>query len=372
MEYDLFKVCWRLMELQDEGFCDACDYVYDTIGSISNFHQFIDEKFPGLSKYITFEDDDEDYVEMDVSQYMQEIGAAANNYDLVPYLVANYLAYRTPHLAEEFYEEMCESLEEQLKIEDGIDEEFQRMIIEKRYRSDEEVAAKYKEIDCIATRGKKVNINKVIVNNNMGILFDRAKNSGLETTLVTDIKERKEADMETINSINTEQYAKLLVEYIKTLLARASEMNRTSGYLIARDFDKFSLGRLKHGDRKSYYDEYSADNNDYLISSRTFNDYDKVTSPSFNTLDYFYIDGDTLTLRLNFSSDTSSDDSGYDYIKGGIPKYNDLYFDYLKQLLLNEDIEIEKESINESKDGGWTNKRTDILTIKYYRYGKTK
>ena len=239
--------------------------------------------------------------------------------------------------------------------------------------SDEELDEMYDELECFAKGIVKPKVTNVKVSNGIDVLFDKtvkSNNVTLDKLNLKEIHSRRELDKKAIKKIDTEHYAKSLVEFIKSLLKRACELNRVDGYILARDFDIYNLGRLKYGDRVNHYEEYCAEKECYLISSRDFDDKELEDNPSFDSADCFSIDGDVLTIRLNFSSDDASNDRSDSFVYGGIPEYKDLDFDYLKSLLWNEGIIIEKEDNHVSTDGGWTHRNTNVLTIRYYRNEK--
>lgn len=372
MNFELFKNFCRQMSVQDELLCNVI-WDLETGDKLVDFHNYIDTYYPYLSQYIVIKDDSECEQNEDVIYYMENLADRANKMYLDAYLVANYLVDKRPELVDKHFDEWKYSLD--MVLTDGGEEEKE---LRAEYdKTDEELQELYNDLETFAKQNTKSQINNVKVSNNIASLFDEVKQNMGKSTIVTsfnlkEIRQRRELDSEPIKRINTEQYAKLFIEYIKALLKRASEMNKTDGYLVARDFEDYGIGRLKFGDRNHYWKEYSENREDYLVSSKELNIKDMLGKPGFNTLDCFSIDGDILTLRLNFSSETSSNDRGDSFVDGGIPKYDKLDFEYLKELLWNEGIVIERESKSVSKDGGWTHKNIDVLTIKYYRNEKDK
>ena len=375
MELDLFKNYVRIMMLQDESLYNVIDEFIETLRDFTSLHEFIDTEYPYLSKYIILDDDSEEQQREGLVYYMETIADRAKKNYLEAYLVANYLTKKRPDLIKASLDDTNETLGYELDVENSDDPDYQRELLEEYYKSDEELEEMYMELEAFATINKP-KVNNVKVSNNLATLFDEVKgNNG--TTVVDHLdfqqkRARREKDIEPVKLVNTEQYAKLLVEYIKALLTRAKELNKTEGYILARYFEDYGLGRLKYGDRNRYWEKYSADSDDYLISSRDFDENDLKSNPDFDTLDCFSMDKDTLTLRLNFSYVYTGNDRGDPFNDGGIPKYNNLDFDYLVKLLWDQGITVERESNHVPDSSGWQSTNTEVLTIRYYRNEKRK
>ncbi len=373
MNTEMFIHLCRLMKLSNDSLVEAICEDGEVIGVFSVFHKYIKERYPELNKYITYNDETKIDENKNLAYYMEHIAKNARKPYLDAYLFANFIDDRRPRLAEEYCEEWEEEYKLLLDIDKRAYETCPELISEPEYESDEELKQRYNELEEFAKGIVKPKVTNVKVSNGIGDLFDKTvKGNNAEADKVTlkDQRSRRELDRKPIKKINTERYAKSIVEFIKSLLKRASELNRIDGYILARDFDDYNLGRLKYGDSTNYYEEYCAEKECYLISSRDFDDKELEDNPSFDSADCFSIDGDVLTIRLNFSSDDASNDRSDSFVYGGIPEYKDLDFDYLKSLLWNEGIIIEKEDNHVSTDGGWTHRNTNVLTIRYYRNEK--
>ena len=370
---DLFKYICKYMKMLGLPLADASFEIGELGGNNLLFYDYIDGRYPELRKYITLDNNDLKVVSKGLVKYMEHIAKNANKPYLDVYLVANYVDDERPQFAEECCEEWGKDLAELSVIDENIDINLPEGLITPDYMSDEELDEMYDELECFAKGIVKPKVTNVKVSNGIGDLFDKTvkgNNAELDIVTLKDRRSRRELDRKPIKKINTERYAKSIVEFIKSLLKRASELNRIDGYILARDFDDYNLGRLKYGDSTNYYEEYSDEDESYLISSRDFDDKELEDDPSFDSADCFSIDGDVLTIRLNFSSDDASNDRSESFVEGGIPEYKDLDFDYLKSLLWNEGIVIEKEDNRVSDDGGWTHRNTNVLTIRYYRNEK--
>jgi len=358
---EMFKNFCRYMMLQDESLYNIIWELIETCDQYKDFRDYIDTKYPTLSKYIILNTDDGE----GLVYYMEHIEDRANKQFLAAYLVANYLSDKRQDLIEKYSDDW------NIDIDSISDYE----ITDERIKSDEALENLYNELEEFAKGIVKPKVNNIIVNNKMDLLFDLAKqgNGKVVTTLtLNEIRDKRTENMETIQKMNTEQYAKLLVEYIQAVLKRASEMHKTDGYILARHFEDYNLGRLKFGDEKAYFDEYYSDDDDYLIASREFDENDLKTNPSYDSLDCFSIDGDILTMRLNFSSKKSSNDLGDTFTDGGKPRYIKLNFDYLKELLWNQGIDIEEYDDYETHNDGWESTYINVLTIRYYRNEKDR
>lgn len=372
MNIEMFIHICRLMKLSNDSLFEAMCEDGEVVGDFSIFHKYIKDRYPELDKYITYDDDTEIDENNNLSYYMEHVAKNAEKPYLDAYLFVNFIDDRRPRLAEEYCKEWEEEYKLLLDIDKRAYETCPELISEPEYESDEELIQRYEKLEEFAKGIVKPKVTNVKVNNGIDALFDKTVkgNAELEKVTIKDRRSRRELDKKPIKRINTERYAKSIVVFIKSLLKRASELNRIDGYILARDFDDYNLGRLKYGDSTNYYEEYSDEDESYLISSRVFDDKELEDNPSFNSADCFSIDGNVLTIRLNFSSDDSSNDRSESFVEGGIPEYKDLDFDYLKSLLWDEGIVIEKEDNRVSTDGGWTHQNTNVLTIRYYRNEK--
>ena len=363
---EMFNNFYRNMIFQDESLYDCIWEILETTGKFNEFKEYIDTKYPALSKYTNFKNDSEE----GLLYYMEYVGSLAKKPYLDAYLVANYLTDKRPDLVEKYTEEWEDTIKMiTTKDEDEDDEEWEEFY-ESHYKSDEELEKLYNELDEFAT-ATKVKVNNVLVNSNLSTLFDQAKEGNYQVVDELTVEEKIEADTEPLIKINTEYYAKSLVEFIKALLLRAAELDIDEGYILARDFDKYNLGRLRYGDTKYYYPEYTDYEGDYLIADTNLERGEFDVNP-YDSNNIFSIDDDVLTIKLNFSSVVTGTDNGDPIIEGGIPKYKQIDFNYLVELLLEQGITLETYSKQEMDSTGWETTNTDVLTIRYYRNLKDK
>ena len=109
MEKELFALIYRLMWLYEESICDTIYWIDETQGQYDDFCDFIHTEYPKLVDDIPTDND------VDVVEFMEQLGENADVYFLDAYLVASYLAKRKPEIIEAYSNKWQESINEEVK-----------------------------------------------------------------------------------------------------------------------------------------------------------------------------------------------------------------------------------------------------------------
>ena len=132
MEYELFKMIYRLMNIFEDHITEDIGRINETEGQLDDFINFIECEYPNLRKYINLESIDERYAE-ELVGYAESLRDEAwwegDTHFLDAYVVANYLAKRRPELIEKYLREwkisFIEALVDNDEIELGNEEDIE-------------------------------------------------------------------------------------------------------------------------------------------------------------------------------------------------------------------------------------------------------